>query len=87
MLFSVRLAVWSAGRSYCFVSKDCLVCRISIRLAVWSAGRSCCFVSNDCLVCKNSQCCLVSDWLSGLQEDHVVLYQMAVWYAGILSVV
>ena len=31
--------------------------------------------------------CLVSDWLSGLQEDHVVLYEMTVWYAGILSVV
>ena len=44
----------------------------SIRLAVWSAGRS---------------CCLVSDWLSGLQEGHVVLYQMVVWYAGIFSVV
>ena len=29
----------------------------SIRLAVWSAGRS---------------CYLVSDWLSGKQEDHVV---------------
>ena len=34
------------------------------------------------VVCRNSQCCLVSDWLSGLQEDHVVLYQMAVWSAG-----
>ena len=59
----------------------------SVRLAVWYAGKSCCFVSNGCLVCRNFQCCLVSDWLSGMQEDYVVLYQMAVWYAGIFSVV